>query len=92
MPFLKWQIIKISKEIIPNSGYNNTGGSINWSIISRNNLITVIRSLTKMFKAQKWILGTCLEVPVRAQLHITLMQEWSSSSTSREMSLGLMQE
>lgn len=45
---LNYQISK--KIIISNNDYNNTGGSINWRNISRNNLITVIRSLKKMFK------------------------------------------
>lgn len=45
---LNYQISK--KIIISNNAYNNTGGSINWRNISRNNLITVIRSLKKMFK------------------------------------------
>ena len=88
---LDYQISK--KILISNNAYNNTGGSINWRNISRNNVITVIRSLNKMFTSNKWTLGTCLEVPVREHNYSYIPEgRIVIISTSREVPLGLMKE
>ena len=79
--------------MIFNNSHNNIGGSINLRNMSRNNLITVIRTLKKMFKSYNWILRTCLEVLVREYNCLYIRDgRMVVLSTSRKMTLVLMKE